>query len=70
MGQGTSKENRRFHTTNAQKTRVAEEVQRRRNAGEFISQNSVAEWAFKVLKLSVMPAQSTVSRLLKAKINL
>ncbi len=46
-----------------------EEVQRRRDAGEFISQKSVAEWAFKVLKLSVMPAQSTVSRLLKTMIN-
>ncbi len=55
--------------TNARKERIAEEFYHRRNAGEIISRKSIAEWAFEELKLSFMPTQSTISRLLKAKSN-
>ncbi len=40
--------------TKAQNVRIAEEVDRRRNAGEIISQKSIAEWAFEELSFSLM----------------
>ncbi len=57
------------HTTNSERKRVLEELDRRCNAGEDTSQKSIAEWDFKEMNLTSISNLSVFSRLSANRIN-